>query len=135
MVEKKFAAVPNQSDVEAKRCPQAELDTQIADLRAEIARLTETVTAIGSGARAVVKSEAEVSDGTVARAGPRRADDHASGNRRGRPSSSAFWRGADDHRYVMTVFHSERRPVASFSYSAGFSVNCIPGIAVQIRGR
>jgi len=59
MVEKKFAAVPNQSDVEAS-VARTELDTQIADLRAEIARLTETVTAIGSGARAVVQSEAEV---------------------------------------------------------------------------
>ena len=33
---------------------------QIAELRAEIARLTEAVSAIGSGTRAVVQGEAEL---------------------------------------------------------------------------
>lgn len=59
MVEKKFASVPNEVDVEASTA-RVDLDNQIAELRAEIARLTETVSAIGTGARAVVTSEAEV---------------------------------------------------------------------------
>ncbi|CAN7479197.1 hypothetical protein LJR235_003192 [Pararhizobium sp. LjRoot235] len=59
MVEKKFASVPNEVDVEASAA-RVDLDNQIAELRAEIARLTETVSAIGTGARAVVTSEAEV---------------------------------------------------------------------------
>jgi ElaB/YqjD/DUF883 family membrane-anchored ribosome-binding protein len=59
MVEKKFASVPNEVDVEASAA-RVDLDNQIAELRAEIARLTETVSAIGTGARAVVASEAEV---------------------------------------------------------------------------
>ena len=60
MVEKKFATVAGaESEVEAS-IAKADLDQQVADLRAEIARLTETVTNIGSGAKAVVQSEAEV---------------------------------------------------------------------------
>jgi ElaB/YqjD/DUF883 family membrane-anchored ribosome-binding protein len=59
MVEKKFASVPNEVDIEASAA-RVDLDNQIAELRAEIARLTETVSAIGTGARAVVTSEAEV---------------------------------------------------------------------------
>ncbi len=59
MVEKKFASIPNQAEVEASAA-RVDLDTQIAELRAEIARLTESVSAIGTGARAVVTSEAEV---------------------------------------------------------------------------
>jgi len=59
MVEKKFAAVPNQSEVEASAA-RIDLDNQIADLRAEITRLSESVTAIGTGARAVMQTEAEV---------------------------------------------------------------------------
>lgn len=59
MVEKKFSAVPNQADIEASTA-RADLDNQISELRAEIARLSESVSAIGSGAKAVVTSEAEV---------------------------------------------------------------------------
>jgi hypothetical protein len=59
MVEKKFASVPNQADVEASAA-KVDLDSQIADLRAEISRLTESVSAIRTGAKAVVTSEAEV---------------------------------------------------------------------------
>ncbi|MDQ0319586.1 ElaB/YqjD/DUF883 family membrane-anchored ribosome-binding protein [Pararhizobium capsulatum DSM 1112] len=63
MVEKKFAAVPNEAKVEADidaTVARAELDSQIADLRAEIARLTDSISAIGSGAKAVAQSEVEV---------------------------------------------------------------------------
>jgi ElaB/YqjD/DUF883 family membrane-anchored ribosome-binding protein len=61
MVEKKFSAVPNEAvaEIEASAA-RVDLDNQIAELRAEIARLTESVSAIGSGAKAVVTSEAEV---------------------------------------------------------------------------
>lgn len=59
MVEKKFATIPNEAEVDASAA-RADLDKQIAELRAEIARLTESVSAIGTGATAVVKSEAEV---------------------------------------------------------------------------
>lgn len=59
MVEKKFASVPNEVDAEASAA-RVDLDNQIAELRAEIVRLTETVSAIGTGARAVVTSEAGV---------------------------------------------------------------------------
>ncbi|HTO30851.1 MAG TPA: hypothetical protein VL202_06715 [Pararhizobium sp.] len=59
MVEKKFAAVPNDAELQASAA-KTDLDNQIADLRAEIARLTESVSAIGTGAKAVVTSEAEV---------------------------------------------------------------------------
>lgn len=59
MVEKNFASVPNEADVEASAA-RVDLDNQIAGLRAEIVRLTETVSAIGTEAKAVVKSEAEV---------------------------------------------------------------------------
>ncbi|MBP1859762.1 hypothetical protein [Rhizobium herbae] len=58
MVEK-FAAVSNEADVEASTA-RVDLDNQIAELRAEIARLTESVSAIGTSAKAVVASEAEV---------------------------------------------------------------------------
>lgn len=61
MVEKKLSAVPNEAvaEIEASAA-RVDLDNQIAELRAEIARLTESVSAIGSGAKAVVASEAEV---------------------------------------------------------------------------
>ena len=59
MVEKKFASVTSDVDVEANAL-RADLDNQIAELRTEITRLTETVSAIGTGAKAVVTSEAEV---------------------------------------------------------------------------
>lgn len=59
MVEKKFATVTNEAELEAS-IAKTDLDNQVAELRAEIARLTESVSAIGSGAKAVVKSEAEV---------------------------------------------------------------------------
>ncbi|WP_349433471.1 hypothetical protein [Pararhizobium sp. A13] len=59
MVEKKFAAVPNEAEIDGSAA-RVDLDNQIAELRAEIARLTESVSAIGTGARAVVASEAEV---------------------------------------------------------------------------
>jgi ElaB/YqjD/DUF883 family membrane-anchored ribosome-binding protein len=59
MVEKKFASVPSDVDVETNAA-RADLDNQIAELRTEISRLTETVSAIGTGAKAVVTSEAEV---------------------------------------------------------------------------
>jgi hypothetical protein len=56
MVEKKFASVPSDVDVETNAA-RADLDNQIAELRTEISRLTETVSAIGTGAKAVVTSE------------------------------------------------------------------------------
>jgi ElaB/YqjD/DUF883 family membrane-anchored ribosome-binding protein len=59
MVEKKFATVPSEAEIEAS-ASRVDLDNQIAELRAEIARLTESVSAIGTGAKAVVTSEAEV---------------------------------------------------------------------------
>ena len=60
MNDKKFAAVSStEAEVEAS-VAKSELDSQISDLRAEIARLTDSVSAIGSGAKAVVQSEAEV---------------------------------------------------------------------------
>jgi hypothetical protein len=59
MVEKKFASVTSDVDVETNAA-RADLDNQIAELRTEITRLTETVSAIGTGAKAVVTSEAEV---------------------------------------------------------------------------
>ena len=59
MVEKKFASVSSDVDVETNAA-RADLDHQIAELRNEITRLTETVSAIGTGAKAVVTSEAEV---------------------------------------------------------------------------
>lgn len=65
MAERKMAssAAATASDLEAGAASagaRADLDNQIAELKTEIARLTETVSAIGSGARAVVTSEAEV---------------------------------------------------------------------------
>lgn len=59
MVEKKFTTVPNEAEIEAS-VARTDLDAQITELRAEISRLTESVAAIGSGAKAVVASEAEV---------------------------------------------------------------------------
>ncbi|MDK1488934.1 hypothetical protein QN219_02515 [Sinorhizobium sp. 7-81] len=61
MAEKKLAAVGAEADAEARTAvAQAELEAQIADLRTEIARLSESVSAIGTGARAVVQGEAEL---------------------------------------------------------------------------
>jgi ElaB/YqjD/DUF883 family membrane-anchored ribosome-binding protein len=60
MIDKKFASVSStEAEVEAS-VAKTDLDNQISDLRAEIARLTDSVSAIGSGAKAVVQSEAEV---------------------------------------------------------------------------
>ncbi|MCA1403400.1 hypothetical protein I6F26_02135 [Ensifer sp. IC3342] len=61
MAEKKLAAVGAEAEAETRTASaQAELEAQIADLRTEIARLTETVSAISTGARAVVQGEAEL---------------------------------------------------------------------------
>ncbi len=61
MAEEKLAAVDSEMGAENRTAEaQAELEAQIADLRAEIARMTETVSAIGSGAKAVVQGEAEL---------------------------------------------------------------------------
>lgn len=63
MVEKKFAAVPNDANVTAEidaSAAKADLENQLAELRAEIARLTDSVSAIGSSAKAVAASEVEV---------------------------------------------------------------------------
>lgn len=63
MVEKKFAAVPNEDKIEADveaTAARAELDSQIAELRADIARLTESLSAIGTGAKAVARTELDV---------------------------------------------------------------------------
>ncbi|KRD64121.1 MULTISPECIES: hypothetical protein [Sinorhizobium/Ensifer group] len=60
MVEKKLEAVQTVSENVSQAQARAEVDVQIAELRAEIARLTEAVSAIGSGTRAVVQGEAEL---------------------------------------------------------------------------
>jgi len=60
MVEKKLEAVQTISENVSQAQARAEVDVQIAELRAEIARLTEAVSAIGSGTRAVVQGEAEL---------------------------------------------------------------------------
>ncbi len=61
MAEKKLAAVGAEMDTEKTAADtQMELQAQVAELRAEIVRLTETVSAIGSGAKAVVQGEAEL---------------------------------------------------------------------------
>lgn len=53
MAEKKLAAVGADMDTEKTSADtQMELQAQVAELRAEIVRLTETVSAIGSGAKA-----------------------------------------------------------------------------------
>ncbi|MCV9997761.1 hypothetical protein OE766_05835 [Pararhizobium sp. YC-54] len=62
MVEKKFAAMPNEADVAGigASTAKADLENQLVELRAEIARLTESVSAIGSSAKAVAASEVDV---------------------------------------------------------------------------
>lgn len=61
MAEKKLATPGPETDAEKQTADtQAELEIQIAELRAEITRLTETVSAIGTGAKAVVQGEAEL---------------------------------------------------------------------------
>ncbi|AWI56382.1 hypothetical protein [Sinorhizobium fredii] len=61
MAEKKLAAVGADMEIEKTAADtQMELQAQVAELRAEIVRLTETVSAIGSGAKAVVQGEAEL---------------------------------------------------------------------------
>lgn len=60
MVEKKLEAVQKVGESVSQAQARAEVDVQIAELRAEIARLTEAVSAIGSGTRAVVQGEAEL---------------------------------------------------------------------------
>ena len=60
MVEKKLEAVQKVGEDVSQVQARAEVDVQIAELRAEIARLTEAVSAIGSGTKAVVQGEAEL---------------------------------------------------------------------------
>ncbi|OHV85749.1 hypothetical protein [Ensifer sp. LCM 4579] len=61
MAEEKLAAVDSELGADNRTADaQAALEAQIAELRTEIARLTETVSAIGSGAKAVVQGEAEL---------------------------------------------------------------------------
>jgi hypothetical protein len=60
MAEKKLAAVGTMEAEKTAADTQIELQAQVAELRAEIVRLTETVSAIGSGAKAVVQGEAEL---------------------------------------------------------------------------
>ena len=60
MVEKKLQAVEKVAVSEAESGARAEVDAQITELRAEIARLTETVSAIGTSTKAVVQSEADL---------------------------------------------------------------------------
>lgn len=61
MAEKKLAAVGADMEIEKTAADtQMELQAQVAELRTEIVRLTETVSAIGSGAKAVVQGEAEL---------------------------------------------------------------------------
>ena len=60
MVEKKLEAVQKVGENVSQVQARAEVDVQIAELRAEIVRLTEAVSAIGSGTRAVVQGEAEL---------------------------------------------------------------------------
>ncbi|MCK3775469.1 hypothetical protein MZK49_01850 [Ensifer sesbaniae] len=60
MVEKKLEAVQKVGENVSQVQARAEVDVQIAELRAEIARLTEAVSAIGSGTKAVVQGEAEL---------------------------------------------------------------------------
>ena len=63
MVEEKFAAVSDDAKIEADveaTAARTELDSQIAELRAEIARLTDSMSAIGSSAKAVARSELDV---------------------------------------------------------------------------
>ncbi len=55
MVEKKLEAVQKVGENVSQVQARAEVDVQIAELRAEIARLTEAVSAIGSGTKAVVQ--------------------------------------------------------------------------------
>ncbi|MDO9417327.1 hypothetical protein [Pararhizobium sp.] len=63
MVEKKLSVVAAEIEGTANEAAaleaRADLSDQITELKAEIARLSETVSAIGSGARAVVTTEAE----------------------------------------------------------------------------
>ncbi|MGE6782206.1 hypothetical protein ACQKGL_06765 [Ensifer adhaerens] len=60
MVEKKLQAVEKVAVSDAEAGARAEVDAQIAELRAEIARLTEAVTAIGTSTKAVVRGEADL---------------------------------------------------------------------------
>ncbi|WP_104667665.1 hypothetical protein [Ensifer adhaerens] len=60
MVEKKLQAVEKVAVSDAEAGARAEVDAQIAELRAEIARLTEAVTAIGTSTKAVVQGEADL---------------------------------------------------------------------------
>ncbi len=60
MVEKKLQAVEKVAVSDAEASARAEVDAQIAELRAEIARLTEAVTAIGTSTKAVVQGEADL---------------------------------------------------------------------------
>ena len=61
MAEKNLAAVGAETGAQTRASgAQAELESQVQELKAEIARLTETVSAIGTGAKAVVQGEAEL---------------------------------------------------------------------------
>ncbi|OCP00857.1 MULTISPECIES: hypothetical protein [unclassified Ensifer] len=60
MVEKKLQTVQKVAEGEAETDARAEVDAQIAELRAEIARLTEAVAAIGASTKAVMQGEADL---------------------------------------------------------------------------
>lgn len=60
MVEKKLEAVQKVGESVSQAQARAEVDVQIAELRTEIARLTEAVSAIGNSTKAVVQGEAEL---------------------------------------------------------------------------
>ncbi|HEV7319473.1 MAG TPA: hypothetical protein VGO04_12810 [Ensifer sp.] len=60
MVEKKLQAVEKVVESVAEAGTRAEVDAQIAELRAEIARLTDAVSAIGTSTKAVMQGEADL---------------------------------------------------------------------------
>ncbi|HEV7308246.1 hypothetical protein [Ensifer sp.] len=60
MVEKKLQAVEKVAESVADSGARAEVDAQIAELRAEIARLADAVSAIGVGTKAVMQGEADL---------------------------------------------------------------------------
>ncbi len=87
MAEKNLAAVGAETGAETRTSgAQAELESQVQELKAEIARLTETVSAIGTGAKAVVQGGSGTDD--AARPGARSGRTHfdaADGRRRSFP--------------------------------------------------
>ncbi len=75
MAEKNLAAVGAETGTETRTVgAQAELESQVQELKAEIARLTETVSAIGSGAKAVVQGGSGTDDSACPGTRSRRAD-------------------------------------------------------------